>query len=95
MAQAVAEGAGADLFEVSELDAGAAAQYGALALGCPAMGAEVLEESAFEPFSQNWNRILRENPWRCSAPTDGVTDSGCLTGPTGCGQPARSCVPNR
>ena len=43
MAQAVAEGAGADLFEVSELDAGAAAQYGALALVCPAMGAEVLE----------------------------------------------------
>ena len=55
MAQAVAEGArnaGADvsLFQVSELTAADAAKYERLALGCPAMGAEVLEESEFEPF---------------------------------------------
>lgn len=50
MAQAVAEGAGADLFEVSGIDAAAAAAYDRLALGCPAMGAEVLEEGEFEPF---------------------------------------------
>lgn len=55
MAQAVAEGAkgaGAtvDLFNVSETTPEAAAGYDALALGCPAMGAEVLEESEFEPF---------------------------------------------
>ena len=55
MAAAVAEGAksaGAvvDLFQVSEVDAAKAAGYDALALGCPAMGAEVLEEAEFEPF---------------------------------------------
>lgn len=55
MAQAVAEGAkgagaAVDLFSVSETTPEAAAGYDALALGCPAMGAEVLEESEFEPF---------------------------------------------
>ena len=55
MAMAVAEGAkeagaAVDLFSVSEVDAAKAAGYSALALGCPAMGAEVLEESEFEPF---------------------------------------------
>ena len=55
MAAAVAEGgksagAGVDLFQVSEVDAAKAAGYDALALGCPAMGAEVLEEGEFEPF---------------------------------------------
>lgn len=55
MAEAVAEGAKnagaqADLFSVSDTSADAAAAYDRLALGCPAMGAEVLEESEFEPF---------------------------------------------
>lgn len=55
MAKAIQEGAkkaGADaqLFTVSEITADAAAEYPALALGCPAMGAEVLEEMEFEPF---------------------------------------------
>ncbi len=55
MAEAVAEGAKnagaqADLFSVSDTSADAAAAYERLALGCPAMGAEVLEESEFEPF---------------------------------------------
>ena len=50
MAQAVAEGAQAagaqvETFTVDAIDAGAAAEYSKLALGCPAMGAEVLEES--------------------------------------------------
>ncbi len=49
MAKAVAEGAGADLFSVSEFS-GNIDDYEAVALGCPAMGAEVLEESEFEPF---------------------------------------------
>ena len=42
----------AALYEVSEITAAEAAGYDALALGCPAMGAEVLEESEFEPFFQ-------------------------------------------
>ncbi len=50
MARAVAEGAKADLFAVSEFDASTVTQYDGVALGCPAMGSEVLEESEFEPF---------------------------------------------
>ncbi|MBR3629214.1 MAG: flavodoxin [Oscillospiraceae bacterium] len=49
MAKAVAEGAGAELFTVSEFS-GNVADYDAIAFGCPAMGAEVLEEDEFEPF---------------------------------------------
>lgn len=52
MARAVAEGAGpeAELFAVSDFDVSSIEEYGAFALGCPAMGCEVLEESEFEPF---------------------------------------------
>ena len=40
------------------IDAGTAAEYSKLALGCPAMGAEVLEESEFEPwFSELEGRL--------------------------------------
>lgn len=55
MAEAVAEGikaAGqeAELQEVGNADAKTVAEEAAFALGCPAMGAEVLEESEMEPF---------------------------------------------
>lgn len=55
MANAVGEGAGqagaeVSVLPVSMVSADEAAGYDALALGCPAMGAEVLEESEFEPF---------------------------------------------
>ncbi len=49
MAKAVADGAGAELFIVSDFS-GDVAEYDRLAFGCPAMGAENLEESEFEPF---------------------------------------------
>ncbi|MCM1133475.1 MAG: flavodoxin [Ruminococcus flavefaciens] len=49
MAEAVAEGAGAELFNVSDFS-GSIADYDRIAFGCPAMGAEVLEEDEFEPF---------------------------------------------
>lgn len=49
MAKAVAEGAGAELFTVSEFS-GNVEDYDAVAFGCPAMGAEMLEEDEFEPF---------------------------------------------
>lgn len=49
MAKAVAEGAGAELFSVSDFS-GSIDDYDAAAFGCPAMGAEVLEEDEFEPF---------------------------------------------
>lgn len=55
MAEAVAAaiteaGAEALLKEVTSTSADEAAQYEAIALGCPAMGCEVLEECDFEPF---------------------------------------------
>jgi len=55
MAEAVAEGAkgkGADvsLFTPSEFSADKVAEYDGIAFGCPAMGAEVLEEGEFEPM---------------------------------------------
>ena len=49
MAQAVAEGAGAELFSASEFK-GSVSDYDRIAFGCPSMGDEVLEESEFEPF---------------------------------------------
>ncbi|MDE5853762.1 MAG: flavodoxin [Ruminococcus sp.] len=49
MAVAVAEGARAELFSVSEFS-GDISEYERIAFGCPAMGAEVLEEYEFEPF---------------------------------------------
>lgn len=55
MAEAVAQGAReagleADVLPVGEVTADQALSYPLLALGCPAMGAEVLEEAEFEPF---------------------------------------------
>ena len=49
MAKAVAEGAGVSAVTVSEFS-GDVSEYDALALGCPAMGAEELEDTEFEPF---------------------------------------------
>lgn len=49
MAKSVAEGAGANCFSVSEFS-GDISEYDRVAFGCPAMGAEELEESEFEPF---------------------------------------------
>ncbi len=55
MAQAVAEGvknAGgeADVLTCAEFDSAKLVDYGAVAFGCPAMGAEQLEEGEFEPM---------------------------------------------
>ncbi|MDO5558051.1 MAG: flavodoxin [Oscillospiraceae bacterium] len=49
MATAVAEGCKGELFEVSSFT-GDISEYDAIALGCPSMGAEELEENEFEPF---------------------------------------------
>lgn len=55
MAEAVCEGAksaGAEvtLLNVSEANAADMAAYDVVVLGCPSMGAEVLEEAEFQPF---------------------------------------------
>ena len=49
MAKAVAEGAGVSAVQVSAFD-GDVSELDAIALGCPAMGAEELEDGEFEPF---------------------------------------------
>ena len=63
MAEAVVEGikaAGqeAELLEVGNADAKTVAAVDALALGCPAMGAEVLEESEMEPFVEELESLV-------------------------------------
>ena len=55
MAEAVAEGAksaGAEvtLANVNDFDSSSVADFDGIAFGCPAMGAEVLEDSEFEPM---------------------------------------------
>ena len=52
MANAIAEGAGAELFSVSDFT-GDIADYDRIAFGCSAMGDEVLEESEMEPFVES------------------------------------------
>ncbi len=58
MAQLVAEGAqaaGAEVstFTAAEFDSSLVDGFDAIAFGCPAMGAEQLEESEFEPLFQS------------------------------------------
>ena len=67
MANAIAEGiretgAECDVLSVPAVSADQAAEYKKLALGCPAMGAEVLEEMDFEPFFTELERRLSGRP---------------------------------
>ena len=57
MANAVAKGAGVDAVTVSDFG-GSIAELDAVAFGCPAMGAEVLEEDEFEPFFSGIEQAL-------------------------------------
>ena len=50
MAKELASAAGTEAIESSEFSADMCDQYDAFAFGCPAMGAEELEDSVFEPF---------------------------------------------
>ena len=63
MAELVAEGARAagaspELFTAAQFSAEKAKEYTALALGCPSMGAEQLEETEFEPLYQSLKPVL-------------------------------------
>ena len=61
MAKAVAGGAGVEATPVSSFS-GDLSDYEAVALGCPAMGAEELEDSEFEPFySANESKLAGKN----------------------------------
>ena len=50
MANCVAEGANGTIVPCSEMNVAKLAEFDAVAFGCPAMGAEQLEESEFEPM---------------------------------------------
>jgi len=61
MANAVAEGArnaGAETDLLNCSEAGSVDGYDAVALGCPAMGAEELEDSEFEPMLEKIEPVL-------------------------------------
>lgn len=63
MAQAIEQsiknnGAEAYLFQASEFDPSSVKSYDALAFGCPSMGAEVLEDSEFEPMFDSCKNSL-------------------------------------
>lgn len=65
MATAVVEGAKgkgaeADMIPASDFTPDMVDRYDAIAFGCPAMGAEVLEESEFEPMFASCESKLRD-----------------------------------
>lgn len=67
MAKAVAEGAKngqteVTLLSVSEATADTVKNADAIALGCPSMGAEVLEESEMEPFVASIESLVSGKP---------------------------------
>ena len=67
MAEAVAEGlraAGAEteLLTPEQVRTDGLAALGAVALGCPAMGSEVLEESEFQPMFDSCKALLAGKP---------------------------------
>jgi flavodoxin short chain len=52
-------GVDADLFKASEVDSSIVGKYSGFALGCPAMGKEVLEEKTFGPFFASIEKKLK------------------------------------
>ena len=85
MAEAVLAGAkegGAEavLLAASEFDAAMMDGYDAVAFGCPAMGAEVLEEGEFQPMFDSVEGKLGEKRLVCSAHMGGETAGGCEAG---------------
>ena len=50
----------ADMFKAYNFDINKAVEYPIIALGCPAMGAETLEESEFLPMYNNIKSVLKD-----------------------------------
>ena len=61
-AAATNAGAAVDKFTAAEFQVSSAADYAGFALGCPAMGAEQLEETEFEPMYQELRSALNSKP---------------------------------
>lgn len=64
MAEAIAQGAGNDskLIVVDDATTEDIKNAQAIALGCPAMGAEVLEEASMEPFIEDIKGVISGKP---------------------------------
>ncbi len=73
-AGAKAAGAEADVLTPSDFDSSKISAYDAIAFGCPAMGAEVLEEAEFEPMfgSYGWGDGEWMRTWEESAGNAGA-----------------------
>ncbi len=87
MANEVAEGAkakGAEVttFTASEFSSADLATYDTVAFGCPAMGAENLEESEFEPMFTDCEGSLSGKKIALLVHTDGEVANGWMTGLT-------------
>ena len=85
MANCIADGAresGAEVAMLSpgEFSATRFSEFGVVAFGCPAMGAEQLEEDEVEPMFAGLRALWAERRSPCSAPTAGATANGCGSG---------------
>ena len=88
MANCIAEGAGAaaTIVPCAEMDAAKLGEYDVVAFGCPAMGAEQLEESEFEPMFAGLEGSLNGKK---------VALFGCATGASAPKRTAHSCSATR
>ena len=82
MANCIAEGAGANatIIPCSEMNAAKLGEYDVVAFGCPAMGAEQLEESEFEPmFSDQGDgaQVLNGEGLICNEAPDDDVQAAC------------------
>ena len=96
MAQAVAEGAkaaGAETDLLTPADVSDVSGYDGVALGCPAMGSEELEDSEFVPCLDSIEGALAGKRLPCSDHTAGVTANGCAPGKSAVLKRALHCAP--
>ena len=96
MANCIADGARESGAEVAmlppgEFSAARFSEFGVVAFGCPAMGAEQLEEDEVEPMFAG----LEERRSPCSAPTAGATANGCGSGAAAARRRAPTCMTKR
>ena len=92
MAEAVAEGgreAGAEVavLTAAEFSADQVKDFDRIAFGCPAMGAEVLEEGEFDPMFTECRVFSPARRLRSLAPTAGEPANGWNPGRTGAMEP--------
>ena len=91
MANCIADGARESGAEVAmlppgEFSAARFSEFGVVAFGCPAMGAEQLED---------WRALWAERRSPCSAPTAGATANGCGSGAAAARRRAPTCMTKR